>query len=179
MEKCRRCKQDMPCTHEFIFRFEQCLDQYLSSKHKMGQTGDILSGTYNGIRKTSPTIWSHPGIEYIADFESVGRRALVGKPVELIIFKYHFLKEWNAWGTLGKLAAAAHRTDPVVFWETVKAMKIALGRAFSELKPYPLYPAAGYMRQSQSDDNPVPTVTIEEARNSGMELAGQIAKNIG
>jgi len=176
MEKCQRCEQPMPCDHEFAFRFGQCLNQYEKSIGEMSRAGGSLTRGDNGVHRTSPTIYSRPGIEYIADFESVARRALAGQEIKLLIFRYYFCEGRSEQQTMGLLARAVHRTEPSTFRDAVRAMKIELGRAFSDVKPYPIYPTWEYLHQSQMSDNTSATIVVEEATNSGMRLVEALSK---
>ncbi len=171
-----KCRGKEPCEHEYISRFEKCLDRYRQSKGEYGKSAGILGGGDNGVVRTSPTIWSRPGIEYIADFESVGRRALKDE-VHKIIFKYLFVENRGPWKTLGELVKAAHRTDPVIFISTTREIKIKLGKVFSELQPYALWPVQAYMHQSRLSDCSSSAVMVKEAKNSGVQLTEQLAKS--
>jgi len=113
----------------------------------------------------------------MADFESVARRALATQPIKLLILKYLFVRGLSAQQTMGVLAKNAYRTEAATFNEMVQQMKVDLGRVFSELKPYALYPPKTYLRQSRLSDCTEPEQIIEDARNSGMQLADQLAKN--
>ena len=82
-------------------------------------------------------VWGRKDEEYIADFCLVSRRIL--NEFEYRIFRFHFLlgAEW-------RLCCRQLKMEKGVFFHSVYRLQQKLGRAFRELKPYPLFPLDEY-----------------------------------
>ena len=81
--------------------------------------------------------WGRKEEEYVADFCSIAKRTLDAE--EHRIFKYHFLL-----GADYKLCCRKLQMNRGLFFHSIYKIKRKLGRAFSETKPYALYPLNEY-----------------------------------
>lgn len=112
-----------------VFRriFETCHRRY-------EQTASMATG----VLVTGITC-SRPAEEYAADFVLVGRRALQQRPLLLAVFNLYIVDGLPTQMCLRKLKIAQN-----VFFRRVFQIKQELGRAFREVRPYPLYPINEY-----------------------------------
>jgi hypothetical protein len=85
--------------------------------------------------------------DYIADFTLVAKRSL--DAYHYRIFRYHYLL-----GADFRLCCARLRLDRGDFFNALYAIQNKLGKVFSSLKPYALYPVSDYFagRVSVDDD---------------------------
>lgn len=90
-----------------------------------------------------------------ADFCLVGKRALADSPLELAVFKAHFLlaSDW-------KLCCRQMNIDRGTFFHAVYRVQERLGRVYAELKPYPLYSPREYFGFHLSNVNPCVPVVV-------------------
>ena len=82
-------------------------------------------------------MWSRQEEEYMADFDLVARRHL--DPPHYKIFRYYFLL-----GADWKLCSRKLGVERGRLYHAVYRIEERLGKAFSELEPYPLYPPREY-----------------------------------
>jgi hypothetical protein len=100
-----------------------------------------------------PSRSGHKTAEFVADAESIARRALT--PLQWIIFKQHYL--------LGRKAQEVSRlvglTRENGYFHAVERVEKIAGRAFAETRPYPVWPVAEYFRGTDEviDVSPIPT----------------------
>jgi hypothetical protein len=89
------------------------------------------------IRPEGLFVHSNPAEEFRADFDLVSRRVLGDADYRL--FRYHFLH-----GAPWRACCEKLHMDRVGFFRAVYRIEEKLGRAFAELRPYPLYPTREY-----------------------------------
>jgi hypothetical protein len=82
-------------------------------------------------------IWSRKDEEYVADFCLVSKRYL--DEFEYKLFRFHFLL-----GADWRLCCRQLKMDKGIFFHAVYRIQQKLGRAYRELKPYPLFPLDEY-----------------------------------
>jgi len=82
-------------------------------------------------------IYSRKQEEYMADFCLVSRRVLDEEDHRL--FRFYFLL-----GADWQLCARRLKMDRGTFFHAIYRIERTLGRAFSEIRPYPLYPLDEY-----------------------------------
>lgn len=147
-------RQTRPCACVYRRVFRACVREY--DKCCMGATKWQVE--YRGWLDSDGRTTSHYGLpreEYICDFELVAKRALT--PRQHAIFRLHVLR-----GVEAKLCWERLRMSRGTFFHDLYRMAETLGWAYSELKPYPLFPAADYFRdkgakmQVQGEKNPWP-----------------------
>ena len=136
-------------------RFRHCVTK---EKHLSRVSLEIISG------REGRWSWGRKDEEYVADFSLVSRRVLTD--YEHTIFRYHFLL-----GADWKLCCRKLKMDRGNFFHSVYRIEQALGRAFREVQPYPLYPLHDYffgtMLTEPDRKSPVPsafTVPLHAAR---------------
>jgi hypothetical protein len=98
---------------------------------------------------------------YVADFVLVGQRALADSPLELAIFKAHFLLAGD-W----KICCRQMKIDRGPFFHAVYRISEKLGRVYAELQPYPLYPTRQYFAPKHGHTGPC-QVPAPARRDSG------------
>jgi hypothetical protein len=94
------------------------------------------------------SVWSRKDEEYVADFCLVSKRFL--DEFEYKLFRFHFLL-----GADWKLCCRQLKMDRGVFFHSVYRIQQKLGRAFRELKPYPLFPLDEYFGPVVRKDLPL------------------------
>lgn len=82
-------------------------------------------------------VWGRKDEEFIADFCLVSKRVL--DEFEYKLFRFHFLLAGD-W----RLCCRQLKMERGVFFHSVYRVQAKLGRAFRELKPYPLFPLDEY-----------------------------------
>ena len=92
---------------------------------------DIVGGQERRV------VWGRKDEEYVADFCLVSKRVL--DESEYKIFRYHFLL-----GADWRLCCRQLNMDRGLYFHSVYRIQQKLGRAFRELKPYPLFPLDEY-----------------------------------
>lgn len=121
------------CVYRAIFR--ACHDRFVvCSEKEKHMTQSRISETRGGGRKL---LWGRKDEEYVADFCLISRRYL--SPEDHKVFKYFFL-----YGADWKLCARQLGIDRGLLFHAVTRIQQRLGRVFSELKPYALYPLDDY-----------------------------------
>jgi hypothetical protein len=101
---------------------------------------DRVSGSFPTIMKhgkESRRTWSRKNEEFVADFYLVAKRTL--DSVHWNVFRYHFLLggDW-------KLCTRILHMDCGNFFHSVYRIEQRLGRVFTELQPYALFPVDEY-----------------------------------
>jgi predicted DNA-binding protein (UPF0251 family) len=81
--------------------------------------------------------WSRPSEEYLADFQSIARRAL--SSAEQRLFRMHVL-EGAEWPQCAPRLGLSRGN----FYHSVYRIQEKLGRAFMETQPYGIFPPAAY-----------------------------------
>lgn len=130
----RRTKE-IPCSCVLRSIFRACLNKFhqCASKEKHISRARLEvspRGTHRGN-------WGRKDEEYCADFLLVSRRTLT--PEEYQVFNWHFLL-----GADYRLVCRKTGMDRGNFFHLVYRVQSKLGRTFSELTPYPLYPLDDY-----------------------------------
>lgn len=122
------------CVLRAVFR--QCLYAWQEFKAQESYRPAVLD-----VRSGKPRrwLWGRKDIEYVADFELVGRRSLYG--VDKQIFELHFLGGLMWYQCIPRLEVWLTRGN---FFHAVYRVEQKLGRVFCELRPYPLYPIDEY-----------------------------------
>jgi hypothetical protein len=124
-----------PCNCVFRAIFRACLTRFrhcAASGPAFGTVSwEFCSGP--GGRR----VYSRKQEEYMADFCLVSRRMLNEEDHRL--FRYYFLLGAN-W----QLCARQLKMDRGNFFHAIYRIERTLGRAFSEIRPYPLYPLDEY-----------------------------------
>ena len=82
-------------------------------------------------------MWGRKDEEYVADFCLVSRRALTEEENKL--FRLHFLL-----GADWRLCCRQLGIDRGIFFHSVYRIEQKLGRAFRDVRPYPLFPLREY-----------------------------------
>lgn len=118
------------CSWRSIFRL--CLGKWRAIRHKLVD-GGMSHPHWSGYS------WSRPGEEYLADFEIVIKRALT--PEQYRVFRLHFLESMGWRNVIERLHLP---DDRGTYWNEVKRIEIAAGRALRLAEPYPLYPIDDY-----------------------------------
>jgi hypothetical protein len=124
-----------PCNCVFRAIFRACLTRFRDCAFNGAPFGtvswDFSSGP--GGRR----IYSRKQEEYMADFCLVSRRVL--DEADHRVFRYYFLL-----GADWQLCARQLKMDRGNFFHTIYRIERTLGRAFSEIRPYALYPLDEY-----------------------------------
>lgn len=139
----------MPCNCVLREIFRTCYTRFrfcLTKEKRMSHARfEIIGG------RERRAVWGRKDEEYVADFCLVSKRVL--DALEYKIFRYHFLL-----GADWKLCCRQLKMDRGSFFHSVYRIEQKLGRAFRELKPYPLFPLSDYfapiVRKALSPDAP-------------------------
>ena len=121
---------------------------------------NIFRACYARFRQQAEGRFRRPST-YVADFVLVGQRALKDSPVELGVFKFHFLLAGD-WKMCCKRLGIS-RGD---FFHAVYRTEEQLGRAYAELTPYALYPLREYTGFHLPNVQPCP-VSVSVRRDAG------------
>jgi len=134
-----RTTQETPCNCTYRAAFRACFNRFREC---------VAKGTYNSSvslefcrGREGRRTYSRKREEYMADFCLVSKRTL--DETEYRVFRFHFLLGAN-W----KLCCRQLNMDRGTFFHLVYRVEQKLGRTFSELEPYPLYPLADYFSGS-------------------------------
>lgn len=126
---------DTPCNCVLREIFRSCFSRFRScvrkEKHMSQARIELIGG-----RERRP-VWGRKNEEYVADFCLVSKRNL--DEFEYQIFRFHFLL-----GADWRLCCRRLNMDKGLFFHSVYGIQQKLGRAFRELKPYPLFPLDEY-----------------------------------
>lgn len=128
-----RSVQAKPCLCTLRGIFRECLSRYLRYRR------DVSPSVFRLERTPYGYVGGYRSVEYVVDFENVGRRALAEHPVDLGVFNLHFVEGWDWRACSGKLGIK--RSD---FFHVVYRVEERLGRAYSTLQPYALWPTRDY-----------------------------------
>jgi hypothetical protein len=133
----RERKRGEPAACNCVFRriFRACLEQFQICAWRQGQYTSITLERCRGAERH--VFWAMKNEDYMADFLLVSRRLL--NKQEYDVFRFHFLL-----GADWKLCCRRIGIDRGNFFHIVYRIQQRLGRAFSELEPYPLYPLDEY-----------------------------------
>ena len=124
-----------PCNCVFRAIFRACLTRFrdcAATGTAFGTVSWEFCGGPGGRR-----MYSRKQEEYMADFCLVSRRVLDDEDHRL--FRYYFLL-----GADWQLCARQLKMDRGNFFHAIYRIERTLGRAFSEIRPYPLYPLDEY-----------------------------------
>lgn len=126
---------DMPCNCVLREIFRICYVRFrlcLAKEKRMTHVRfEIIGG------KDRRAVWGRKDEEFVADFCLVSKRVL--NELEYKIFRCHFLL-----GADWRLCCRQLGIDRGLFFHSVYRIQQKLGRAFRELKPYPLFPLDEY-----------------------------------
>ena len=120
-------------------RFRHCIEK---EKHMSHVRLEIIGG------QDRRPVWGRKDEEYIADFSLVSKRVL--DEFEYKLFRFHFLL-----GADWRLCCRQLKMEKGVFFHAVYRMQQKLGRAFRELRPYPLFPLDEYFGATERRDRSV------------------------
>jgi hypothetical protein len=115
--------------------FRACYEKFqLCVVKEKSLTKVTLDGASTRSRRA---VWGRKEEEFIADFLLVAKRSL--NRAEHQLFRFHFLlgADWH-------LCCQRLKVEKGVFFHAVYRIEQKLGRTFSELQPYPLYPVDEY-----------------------------------
>jgi hypothetical protein len=127
---------------------------------------DIVPAKNTGNR----AMYSRPKQEFVADFEIIARRIFGASSKEYQIFQLYFVAGYD-W----KICARAVGIDRGNFFHMVYKVEECLGRAYFEVRPYPLYPTDDYFGVRSS--NPVEVNADGKGRPG--ERNGRIPRSFG
>lgn len=152
-----------PCNCVFRSIFRACLARFRDCDYSGAHFGTVswaFCGGPGGRR-----VYSRKQEEYLADFCLVSRRVL--DEADYRIFSMYFLA-----GADWQLVAKRSRMDRGNFFHAIYRIERTLGRAFSELRPYPLYPLDEYFGGAiRKDGEQEPPVQIDsEQRRKRLEV---------
>lgn len=133
LEKTEQRPKPCNCVLRSIFRACFARFRYCANKEKYLSKVNLtrVSGRQNRM------VYGRKDEEYMADFLLVTRRVLNDE--EHRLFKFHFLL-----GADWKLCTRRLGIDRGTFFHAVYRIQQRLGRAYRELRPYPLYPLDDY-----------------------------------
>lgn len=123
------------CVYRAVFRV--CLGRYEEYSTREKYMSRVTLEMVPGSRGRGSS-WGRKHEEYCADFELIARRVL--SEFELRLFRMHFL-EHRDW----RYCTPRLKMDRGNFFHSVYRVEQKLGRAYSETKPYPLYPTNEYL----------------------------------
>jgi hypothetical protein len=148
----------VPCACVFRAIFRICHARYRECEAMAAHAGGISLERARGPSRYR--IYARKREEYTADFGLVARRSLNLPEYEL--FRLHYLgdADWH-------ICCRRLRLDRGTFFHCMYAITERLGRTFAELRPYPLYPIAGYFGAVQSSEQYVLPLEADGADYSG------------
>ena len=166
-EKCKYCEGNgtrvvyktkaSPCNCVFRAIFRACLSRFRDCA-----ATETAFGTVSWEFCAGPAgrrVYSRKQEEYMADFCLVSRRVLDDEDHRL--FRYYFLL-----GADWQLCARQLKMDRGNFFHAIYRIERTLGRAFSEIRPYPLYPLDEYFGGTiRKDAGRALEAVPEETRN--------------
>ena len=132
----RNTQDYQPCNCVLREIFRACLSKYRYIQLHQGQpAGVTMSRLPNG--RDAKISYGRRNEEYCADFCVVAKRTLA--PLDRHVFDLHFLRgfDWH-------YCTEALGLDRGNFFHAVYCIESMLGRAFTELLPYALYPVDEY-----------------------------------
>lgn len=125
-----------PCGCVYRAAFRACFDRFRICTDRAWHISHA-SLEPMGSGRSSRAAWSRKDEEYIADFELVSRRYLDNWHYR--VFRYFFIL-----GADWKLCARRLGIDRGNFFHAVYRVEERLGKVFSELEPYALFPPRDY-----------------------------------
>ena len=144
-ESCKYCqgngtrtvykKKTSPCNCVFRRIFRACLARFRDCAENGTPFGTVSWEFCAGVG--GRRVYSRKQEEYLADFCLVSRRVLNDEDYQLFRF-YHLL------GANWTLCSRRLNMDRGNFFHAIYRVERMLGRAFSEIRPYPLYPLDEY-----------------------------------
>jgi len=126
---------EAPCNCVLRTIFRSCYSRFRSCLAKEKHVSQVRLEIIGGQDRR--TVWGRKDEEYVADFCLVSRRFL--DEFEHKLFRLHFLL-----GADWRLCCRYLKMDKGVFFHAVYRIQQKLGRAFRELRPYPLFPLDEY-----------------------------------
>jgi hypothetical protein len=154
------------CVLRSIFRI--CWDRFVRCATQEPCLSRVSLEPHLG--KSRPSTWGRKDEEYIADFELIARRSL--DEFEHRLFRYHFLL-----GASWKLCTWKLETDRGNFYHAVYRIEQKLGRAFREIRPYPLFPLDEYFNgPSRFGPPPLPPKVHTIDRPAALEFPRPLGK---
>src|SRR5579871_406703 len=127
--------REVPCHCAFRAAFRACFNRFRECNAAGARTSTVFWESSGGSK--ARRFYSRKNEEYLADFCLVIRRLLSDFNYKL--FRYHYLL-----GADWKLCCRQLKMERGAFFHAIYTIEQQLGRAFAELKPYPLYPTAEY-----------------------------------
>ena len=163
----RTCRQgaSSPCSCVYRSVFRACLDRFrLSANKEKSRTKVTLDRAgASGERRYS---WGRKDEEYLADFVLVSRRTLTEE--EYRLFKFHVLL-----GADWKLCCRQLKMERGRFFHAVYRIQEKLGKVFSELQPFALYPVDEYFGSNRTYTAMVTPTPQPPASHSGVSMFGR------
>lgn len=105
----------------------------------------------HGVRRDLPGTWGRKNEEFVADFLLISKRELTEEEHRLFRYRYLLGANW-------RLCSRKLAMDKGTFHHTLYRMQHKLGKAFSEMQPYGLYPLRDYFSTTYRQ-NPAPFVS--------------------
>ena len=131
----RHSETGKPCGCVLRSIFRACLNKFRECvEMEPSVTRAKLEWSFGSSRKTA---WSRKEAEYMADFLLIAKRTLTED--EHRIFRYHFLL-----GADWKLCCLKLKIDRGAFFHAVYRIMQKLGRRYSEIEPFALFPLDEY-----------------------------------
>lgn len=127
--------KEAPCACVFRAVFRACLNRYRECV-ELGKYSSSVSLEFSQGKDGGRT-YGRKIEEYMADLCLVAKRVL--EEDEHQVFRFHFLL-----GADWKLCCRRLNMERGNFYHLVYRVEEKLGRAFAELRPYPLYPLSDY-----------------------------------
>jgi hypothetical protein len=127
--------KESPCNCVYRKVFRTCYRRFLECAGKDEPSGRM--STERGITRGHASGWGRKEEEYVADFCLIAKRLLTEE--EHRVFRFHYLLGANY-----KLCCRQMKLDRGTFFHFVYRIQRKLGKAFQEMKPYPLYPLSNY-----------------------------------
>jgi hypothetical protein len=127
--------REVPCNCAFRAAFRACLNRFRECNAVGAHASTVSLEVCRG--RDGRRTYSRKSEEYTADFCLVSRRIL--NDFDYKVFRYHYVL-----GADWRLCCRQLHIDRGTFFHTIYNIEQQLGRAFAELKPYPLYPVSEY-----------------------------------
>ena len=130
-----RNEEEAPCDCVLRAAFRACYQAFVECVALAERTAAVSWEPCHGPK--GGRMFSRKREEYVADFLNVAERHLRG--TEYRIFRYYFVL-----GADSTICGQKLGMDRGTFFHHVYRVERKLGRVFSELQPYPLYPLRDY-----------------------------------
>lgn len=166
-EKCKNChgtgrrgwrNNPQPCRCVLRNVFRACYRRFVycvTQDRAISKVNLASPGGRDGRR-----LYERPVEDYIADFLLVSRRYL--DELEYRIFRFHFLL-----GADWRLCCRRLKIEKGPFFHSVYRIQQRLGRVFSELRPFALYPVQDYFNRRIPEPGRTGKVIPMPARTEG------------